>query len=103
MRILLTGATGFIGQHLLRSLLAEGHEVVCTARRPGPATPGVSWMEADFTKDSDKSAWLARLSGIDAVINAVGIFRESGAQTFAALHTDTPRALFGACREAGVR
>lgn len=103
MRILLTGATGFIGQHVLRALLADGHQVVCTARHPGPAIEGVSWMEADFTKDTDKSAWLARLSGIDAVINAVGIFRENGAQTFAALHTDTPRALFAACADAGVR
>ncbi|UUZ56995.1 hypothetical protein LP419_20065 [Massilia sp. H-1] len=34
---------------------------------------------------------------VDVVINAVGIFRESGAQTFARLHTDTPCALFAAC------
>lgn len=102
MRILLTGATGFIGQHLLRALLADGHEVVCPLRRPGPEHAGVLWMTADFTQDTDKKIWLARMQGIDAVINAVGIFRESGAQTFAALHTATPRALFDACVEAGV-
>lgn len=37
------------------------------------------------------------------MINAVGIFRESGSQTFAVLHTETPRALFAACVDAGVR
>lgn len=101
MRILLTGASGFIGQHLLRALLAEGHQVVCAARKPGNASdPRVTYVHADFTKDTDKSAWLARLSGIDAVINAVGIFKESGAQTFDRLHRDTPRALFAACAEA---
>jgi uncharacterized protein YbjT (DUF2867 family) len=104
MRILLTGASGFIGQHLLHALLAEGHEVVCASRRVKESpTHGngarLSFVPADFTKDTDKSVWLARLSGIDAVINAVGIFRESGAQTFDKLHVQAPRALFAACAE----
>jgi uncharacterized protein YbjT (DUF2867 family) len=100
MRILLTGASGFIGQHLLHALLAEGHHVVCAGRKAKTSTePRLAFVHADFTKDTDKSLWLARLSGIDAVINAVGIFRESGAQTFRKLHTQTPRALFAACAE----
>lgn len=100
MRILLTGASGFIGQHLLHALLAEGHHVVCAVRKAKASTdPRLSYLHADFTKDTDKSVWLARLSGIDAVINAVGIFRESGRQTFQRLHTETPRALFAACAE----
>ena len=100
MRILLTGASGFIGQHLLNALLAEGHEVVCAVRRVKKSKdPRLSFIHADFTNDTDKSVWLARLTGIDAVINAVGIFRESGAQTFEKLHVQTPRALFAACAE----
>ncbi|MGO4475953.1 SDR family oxidoreductase [Massilia sp. 2TAF26] len=100
MRILLTGASGFIGQHLLQALLAEGHEVVCAVRRVEKTDdPRLSFIHADFTKDTDKSVWLARLSGIEAVINTVGIFRESGAQTFDRLHVRTPRALFAACAE----
>src|SRR5687768_10753758 len=100
MRILLTGASGFIGQHLLHALLAEGHHVVCAVRKPKNSPgPRLSYIHADFANDTDKSAWLARLTGIDAVINTVGIFRERGAQTFARLHTETPRALFAACAE----
>lgn len=104
MRILLTGASGFIGQHLLQALLAEGHHVVCAVRRPRSSTESgnsarLAYIHADFTQDTDKSAWLARLSGIDVVINTVGIFRESGSQTFEHLHTDAPRALFAACAE----
>ena len=100
MRVLLTGCSGFIGQHVLRALLAGGHQVVCTARHPpGRADSLLSFVRADFSKDTDKSVWLARLSGIDAVINTVGIFRETAHQRFAALHTETPRALFAACAE----
>ncbi len=101
MRILLTGATGFIGQHLLHALLAEGHDVVCAVRQPErlPAHPHLSGIRADFANDTDKSTWLARLSGVEAVINTVGIFRERGTQTFETLHTRTPRALFAACAE----
>jgi uncharacterized protein YbjT (DUF2867 family) len=102
MRILLTGASGFIGRHLLQRLLADGHEVVAAVRTPLPVqAPRLTEIHADFAKDSDKSTWLARLHGIDVVINTVGIFRESGEQTFAKLHVDTPCALFAACAEAG--
>jgi uncharacterized protein YbjT (DUF2867 family) len=40
---------------------------------------------------------------VDVVINAVGIIRESGGQTFRALHEQAPVALFQACETAGVR
>jgi uncharacterized protein YbjT (DUF2867 family) len=104
MRILLTGATGFIGQHLLHALLAEGHDVVCAVRHPErrgtlPEHPRLTAIHADFANDTDKTVWLARLSGVEAVVNTVGIFRERGAQTFANLHVRTPRALFAACAE----
>jgi uncharacterized protein YbjT (DUF2867 family) len=100
MRILLTGCSGFIGQRLMDALLADGHELVCAVRRrKSNDRAGLAYIDVDFAKDTDKSVWLARLDGIDAVINTVGIFRETAGQTFAALHTDTPRALFAACAE----
>jgi len=104
MRILLTGASGFIGQHVLQALLTEGHHVVCAVRAPEAKLPHsddprLTYIHADFSQDTDKSAWQARLSHIDAVINTVGIFRESGKQNFARLHREAPRALFAACAE----
>jgi len=100
MRILLTGATGFIGQHLLHALLAEGHHVVCAVRHPVTSNdPRLSYIQADFANDTEKSTWLARLDHVDAVINTVGIFREKGRQNFARLHANAPRALFAACAE----
>jgi hypothetical protein len=39
MRVLLTGATGLIGQSVAARLAAEGHEVVPVSRRPMPSAP----------------------------------------------------------------
>lgn len=102
MRVLLTGATGFVGGHVRDALLADGHDVVCAVRRKfDSSNPRLSYLTADFAKDTDKSVWQARLAGIDVVINTVGIFRESRGQSFSALHTETPRALFAACADCG--
>ncbi len=66
MKILLTGATGYIGQRLLPVLAAAGHEVVCLvrdARRfalpdtlPASRHPQVSTVEADLLKPDSLAA-----------------------------------------------
>jgi len=103
MRVLLTGASGLIGRHLIRVLVAQGHRIVC-ATRSGRAPAGCeAGIDVDFTRDTNPEVWLPRLHGIDAVINAVGILRERRGQTFASLHVATPCALFDACALAEVR
>ena len=46
MRILVTGATGFVGRHVVEALLARGHEVTAVARN---APPAGGWTGADST------------------------------------------------------
>ena len=101
MRILLTGATGFIGSRILAALQLRGHEVWCAGRHPPPHSIG--WMAIDYRRALQPAQWRPLLEGVDVVINAVGIFRESGDQRFGTLHDEAPRALFGACVEAGVQ
>ncbi|ODT74079.1 MAG: NADH dehydrogenase [Nitrosomonadales bacterium SCN 54-20] len=107
--ILITGASGFIGSHLVVALAAAGHRIVCATRRgqPGdvrdPKESRLTYIAADFTCDFDMEVWKKRLAGIDVVINAVGILREHGSQTFPALHDLAPRALFAACQAASVK
>lgn len=104
MVVLLTGASGFIGRHLAEAIAAAGHQVVCAVRDPARhGDARFRTLQADFTTDLDAGVWLPRLAGIDVVINAVGIIREQGAQTFALLHERAPSALFAACAQSEVR
>ena len=107
MRIIVTGATGFIGRHIARALVAAGHHVTGCARDREAAFeryPDIGWIKADFARDRTMDAWERRLTGHeDVVVNAVGILREHREQTFEALHYEAPRALFNACVSRGVR
>jgi uncharacterized protein YbjT (DUF2867 family) len=104
MNILLTGATGFIGGHLLRALLAENHQVTVVCRHPGRLQqfPELQAVELDFASATDSRDWLPYLAGIDAVINAVGIIKDSGSE-FETVHHRAPAALFGACAQLGIK
>lgn len=90
MKILLTGASGFIGQHLLKTLQAAGHDVKKATRSNG----------FDFKQMTTKEAWLPHVTGIDVAINCAGIIVETARQTFTTLHYQAPVALFRACEEA---
>jgi uncharacterized protein YbjT (DUF2867 family)/uncharacterized membrane protein YphA (DoxX/SURF4 family) len=106
MRILLTGATGFIGRHLLLKLYEQGHRITVCTRSPERLTalyPGIETLQADFGQAVAVEDWLPHLEGIDAVVNAVGIIRESPAHSFGRVHTDAPLALFKASELAGVK
>jgi uncharacterized protein YbjT (DUF2867 family) len=100
MVILLTGASGFLGRHLLDALQRRSHRVIVAGRRP---IDGHEHVAADFAHDCDVGRWLPRVRGVDVVVNAVGILRERGSQTFANVHTRAPQALFAACESSGVR
>jgi nucleoside-diphosphate-sugar epimerase len=72
MRILVTGATGFVGRALIPALIVAGHEVKAVVRN----TPVPSFFEgvtvhtiADIGPDTD---WAEALSGIDTVVHLAG-------------------------------
>ncbi len=106
MRILITGATGFIGSHLVKSLIEKGDEVIACVRKPTvqmDTESNIEYLQVNFTTDNEIAIWLPRLEGVDIVINTVGIIRESGEQSFYALHNSTPCALFRACEISDVK
>ena len=71
MLIALTGATGFIGQYLLRELPRHGHRVRVLLRRPSVAPmPAASAVIGDLVRPQNISA---ALEAVDAVIHSAGI------------------------------
>ncbi|MDO5290767.1 MAG: NAD-dependent epimerase/dehydratase family protein [Pseudomonadota bacterium] len=97
-RVLLLGASGFIGRHVHQALLAAGHTVRVAGRTaPQPA------QRVDFARATQAAHWLPLLGEVDAVINTVGVLRDSARQPMQAIHADAPCALFTACVQAGVR
>ncbi len=96
MRIVICGASGFVGSALTRHLRQRGHTVISAGRRP-PA----DGIAMDFSAP-DPARWAEALRGSDLVINCVGILVESRSQSFADLHTYGPQQLFAACLQAGV-
>jgi uncharacterized protein YbjT (DUF2867 family) len=105
MKVFLTGATGFVGSHLLRRLLRNGYEVRALARRssvPAEAPPHsakLKWSQGDVLSPGVDSA----IAECDAVVNLVGIIREQGKQTFEAVHHQATRNLVAAARRTGVQ
>jgi uncharacterized protein YbjT (DUF2867 family) len=106
MRILITGATGFIGSHIAEAASKAGHQLILCSRNPTIAKqrfPCAKSIQVDFSRDDDTDLWRQHTKEIDVVINTVGIIREYGKQTFNALHRDTPIALFRACEISHVK
>ncbi|MCK5666120.1 MAG: NAD(P)H-binding protein [Thiotrichaceae bacterium] len=106
MNILLTGASGFIGHHILHALEQQNHKIIACCRNPeklifkSENTRILLLHYADMTNEID---WLPHLENIDAVLNCVGIIDESKRQTFQTLHAQIPIALFRAAEQAGVK
>ncbi|MGE3808920.1 MAG: SDR family oxidoreductase [Gemmataceae bacterium] len=106
MRVFLTGATGFIGGHIMRALSARGHAVTCLVR-PGSersiedqALPNVTARAGQFTQPV---TWTEAIADHDVLINSVGIIRESPRSSFDAVHRAAPIAFFEAGKAAGVQ
>jgi uncharacterized protein YbjT (DUF2867 family) len=72
MKLVVFGATGPTGRHLVSQALAEGHEVTAFARRR-PAIEQVRIVQGDAFAQPDTVA--AAIRGQDAVLSALGVSR----------------------------
>lgn len=108
MNILLTGASGFIGHHIMQTLEQDpqNHKITACCRNPDKLfykSKNTDILQLNFTNMGKVSDWLPHLHNIDAVINCVGIIVESKGQTFQTLHADVPIALFKAAEQLQVK
>lgn len=104
MIVAITGASGFIGRHILDLLVDRGHRPRALLRDPD-RRPFAHPERVDVVQGAldNPSAVRALLQGADAVIHLVGIIVERGRETFDAVHVQGTRAVLDAGREVGVR
>ena len=73
MKILITGATGFIGRPLTRSLVADGHEVIALTRNRIRAAAALgSGVTTALWDGRTTKGWEYLVDGLYAVINLAG-------------------------------
>ncbi|HBX24447.1 MAG TPA: complex I NDUFA9 subunit family protein [Desulfotomaculum sp.] len=102
--ILVTGGTGLVGRHLVRALLAKGHDVRCLVRSTDKAgqvlPPEVELVRGDI---NDRTAVDKACRGIDKVFHLVAVIRENGANTFEHINVEGTLNLVVAAGQAGVK
>jgi len=102
-RILVVGATGFVGPALVDEFSRAGYHVICGVRNMESAAkqlnfPHVEFLKVDMNEDLNPNTWLDRLREykIDGVVNNVGIANEFGDQSMEDVNVNAPLALFEA-------
>jgi uncharacterized protein YbjT (DUF2867 family) len=107
MKVLVTGATGFVGREIVRQLHAGGHAIRILARyRTSPRVQeAISRYGAEaYAGDVlDVASLDGALKEMDAVIHLVGIIAEVGESTFEDVHTRGTGNIVAAAQKAGVR
>lgn len=101
--VVVVGATGFVGSHLVPRLAEAGHRVRAVSRR-GRRRPGWPDTVETVRADVETGAGLdAALAGADVVVHLVAIPREAGGRTFENVNVRGTERVIAAARRAGVR
>jgi NADH dehydrogenase len=104
MNVALAGGTGFIGRAVLQKLVKAGHHVKAQIR-PGSLLKisKFSGMESRYIYYDSPSQMAKNVEDCGAVINLVGIIKETKDTSFDFAHHLVPMALVKAAQDAGVK
>jgi uncharacterized protein YbjT (DUF2867 family) len=107
MKVLVTGATGFVGRTILRQLHEAGHSIRLLARAPRSARAqeattrwGAEVLSGDIL---DRASLGSAAASTDAIIHLVGIISEVGASTYENVHTRGTANVVWAAQRAAVK
>ena len=104
MKVMVTGASGFVGSHMVDTLLKAGHSVrglSRTAPKGERRKDGAEYIDGvDVALSTSFTAQM--FEDVEAIVHLVGIIQEgTGSQTFQRLHVDGTQNLADAAKEGG--
>ncbi len=100
MTVAVTGATGFLGRHVVAALAARGCQLRLLARRePVDAAWGDGRPDVVLGSLDDGAALLRLVEGVDAVLHMAGAIKAQGDEQFMAVNRDGSRRLAEAVAE----
>jgi nucleoside-diphosphate-sugar epimerase len=101
VKVVLTGATGFIGSHVLPLLVERGHEVAATTRgAPSQSAPGVTWVCCDVADPRFVELLPAAADAVVHLVQAVGSPPDDG--LLRAVNVESTRLLIERANRVGV-
>jgi dihydroflavonol-4-reductase len=104
--VLVTGATGFTGGHLARTLAGRGYDVAALVRDENRAAPlreaGITVVPGDIR---DRAAVARAAAGAEVIYNIAALYRQAGLAggEYRAVNAEAPGTIVRAARAAGVR
>ncbi|MED5373003.1 MAG: NAD-dependent epimerase/dehydratase family protein [Myxococcota bacterium] len=101
MKVFVTGASGYLGRHIVRELSEQGHSVIGLSRS-GTHVPGAEMVSGDVT---DPSTFAEHLEGCDWLVHGAGLVSHDpeDARKLYDLHVLGSERTLEAAREAGVK
>jgi uncharacterized protein YbjT (DUF2867 family) len=103
MKVLVTGATGFVGPAVANAIVDAGHEVRVLERKPGSwSKAGIRCQEAVQGDMSDPQSLRTAAAGRDVVVHLVAI-RQGRPEAFQQVMVEGTRSLIAAAKEEGVK
>jgi uncharacterized protein YbjT (DUF2867 family) len=96
----ITGATGFVGSHVLEAALVAGHQVRALTRRTQPEVGGVAWVRGTL---ADEAALVELCTGADAVVHIAGLTNTPDPAEFTPANVTGTANVIAAMKAAGVK
>jgi 2-alkyl-3-oxoalkanoate reductase len=103
LKVLVTGATGFLGSHIAEHLCREGHEVVALVRRTSNRDflRSLGKVSLAYGAVEDRASVEAATEGVDAVIHAAGLVKAKSPAEFDRINVEGTKNLLAAAEKRG--